>query len=162
MLPITAFVRENMRRPDRGALALVVAVLVYTACVLAMPLSEAVRRAALARFHLTGWSFVQWVIFQPVPSMYNFENRWALSEVVPSPAAASDPGCADVPGGFVNHHAFSAILLRRAWIAHCVESATVTIDSTYRGTRLRTTWRIDRAAIGGGFRVRAATMGAAP
>ena len=161
MLPITAFLRENARRPDRGALALFVAVLAFTACMLAMPVSETVRRAALARFHLTGWPFTAWVVFQPVPSMYNFENHWALSGIVPLPAATSDPACASVPGGFLSHHAFYPIMLRRPWIAHCVESAIVTIDSAYRGTTLRTTWRIDTAA-GVSFRVRPVTASASP
>ena len=44
----------------------------------ALPLSSTVQETYLRRFHLSSPNFAVWAIQQPVPAMYNFENRvWA-------------------------------------------------------------------------------------
>jgi len=43
--------------------------------------SSSVQRANLDRFHLNTPSFAGWGIQQPIPAMYNFENRYWVSRV---------------------------------------------------------------------------------
>lgn len=138
-LPVVEFAAANVRRPDRGALALVAAILVFSACILSLPLSDTARRAALARFQLSGWPLAAWMAFQPLPSMYNFENRW---EVVRAPGGEECPSPVE---GFINHHVYNRIVLFdwRLRLRRCPLPARVYFRSTYRGTTVETTYRID-------------------
>ncbi len=56
--------------------------LLFVGCValwiMALPLNRTVQESYLRRFHLASANFAVWAIQQPVPAMYNFENRiWA-------------------------------------------------------------------------------------
>ncbi len=138
-LPIVEFIDANARKPDRGALALVAAVLVFSSVILSLPFSESMRRAALARFQLARWPFVAWVVFQPLPSMYNFENQW---EVMRAP----DGDLCQTPiEGFINHHVYNP-LLPLDWplpLARFPAPARVLFRSTYMGTTVATAYRLD-------------------
>lgn len=138
-LPIVEFIEANVRRPDRGALALVAAILVFSGCILSLPLSETARRAALERFQLTRWPLAAWMVFQPLPSMYNFENRW---EVVRAPGGDLCPTPIE---GFVNHHVYNRLVLFdwRLRLRRCPLPARVHFRSTYLGTTVETTYRLE-------------------
>ncbi len=147
-LPIRDFVAANRVRADRLALALVAAVVVFSCCILALPFSERARIAALERFQLRGWPLTAWMLFQPVPSMYNFENRWEV--VTPGPGP-----CPERSAGFVNHHAYNRIALfnYRLGLHQCQLPAHVYLRSTYRGTTVETSYRVSRDAGGHGLDV---------
>ena len=49
--------------------------------ILLLPLNQTVQKTFLARFHLDSSSFSIWAVQQPIPSMYNFENRVWISAV---------------------------------------------------------------------------------
>ncbi len=44
--------------------------------------SQAMKEAALKRFHLASDTYPQWAVHQAVPAMYNFENRIKFSNVI--------------------------------------------------------------------------------
>ena len=138
-LPILDFIAANAEKPDRAALLLLSAVLLFACFILLLPLSETVRRAGLRRFQLTGWPLAAWMLFQPAPSMYNFENRW---EVVRTHA---DGACPRTTNGFVNHHVYNRIALFnwRVRFRQCPLPAWVHFRSAYMGTVVETTYRLD-------------------
>ena len=126
-----------MRRPDALSLVIVSAVSFFTIAILSLPVSSVARDAALRRFHLTGWPIAVWAIFQPVPSMYNFENEWEVTfpEVVPAE-------CRTILRGAINHHVFNTILLRRGTLERCGLPAEIRYRSVYEGTAIETRYRV--------------------
>jgi hypothetical protein len=142
-LPIRDFLAANRERPDRLAIALVAAVAAFSCCIVLLPLSETARVAALERFQLRGWPLAAWMLFQPLPSMYNFENRWEVVEAGPGP-------CPERSAGFVNHHAYNRIALYnyRLGLRQCQLPALVRLRSTYRGTTVETSYRVSAGADG--------------
>src|SRR5207245_4720130 len=145
-LPICEFVAANRERPDRLALALVAAIMAFACCIVLLPLSETVRVAALERFELARWPLAAWMLFQPLPSMYNFENRWEV--VAPGPGP-----CPERSAGFVNHHAYNRIALfnRRLQFRQCQLPARGRLRSTYRGTAVETSYRVSLDPDGRGL-----------
>ena len=144
-LPFTSFLRSLRRERDLPALAIVLVLLAYAGSVLLLPFSPSVRRAAQARFHLADWPLAAWAAFQPVPSMYNFENRW---EVVfeGSTADSVTDVCPGSMTGFINHHVYHRLLapVFRVRFERCGLPAVVRFSSTYRGTSVETTYRVGR------------------
>ena len=133
-LPIATFARETRRKPDLLALgALVGPIAMFSALILSLPISPIVREAAARRFHLVGWRFAVWAPFQPLPSMYNFENRWDVT-FTPGAAIGSREDCRTGFHTFVNHHVFNRVLLQRAALERCGLPAHVRFGTTYRGT----------------------------
>jgi hypothetical protein len=61
---------------DLATLALLLAILLTAGWTLSLPFSETVQESTLKRFHLASPNFATWAIQQPVPSMYNFDNRY--------------------------------------------------------------------------------------
>jgi len=137
-LPILDFIEANAEKPDRAALFLLSAMLFFSCFILLLPLSATVRRAGLQRFQLARWPLAAWIAFQPLPSMYNFENRW---EVIRPPGGP----CSEQVGGFVNHHVYNRIALfnGRIRFVQCPLPAWVHFRSTYMGTTVETTYRLD-------------------
>ena len=147
-LPIRDFIEANTERPDRLALSLVSAVLVFSCFIVLLPLSETVRRAAMERFQLTRWPLAAWILFQPLPSMYNFENRWDVVTASPGP-------CPERIAGFINHHVYNRIALFnwRVRFRQCQLPAWVRFRSTYAGTAVETSYRVDGGPDGRGLTV---------
>ncbi len=51
--------------------------------IMLLPFNQTVQKTFLARFHLDSASFSIWAMQQPIPSMYNFENRvWISSKPI--------------------------------------------------------------------------------
>jgi hypothetical protein len=139
--PFITGLRTARAERDAPALAIVLLILIYTIFILMLPLSQTVQRAAESRFHLAGWSFASWIAFQPVPSMYNFENRWEV--VFDTTTPGRNPSCPDRMSGFINHHVYNRLLLPggRLWFENCAP-ATVRFISKYRGTTVETTYTV--------------------
>ena len=133
------------------ALCIVAPIVLYSAAILLLPLSGNVRDAAARRFHLAGWRFGAWALFQPLPSMYNFENRWDVTFI--QPADQTDESC-DVPfHGFINHHIFNRILLQRGALERCGLLAQVRFQTTYRGTTVEARYVLTADPPSHGFTV---------
>ncbi len=145
-LPIREFFAANRERPDRLALSLVSAVAAFSCCIALLPLSQTARVAALERFQLRGWPLAAWMLFQPLPSMYNFENRWEVTAPGPGPCPARS-------AGFVNHHAYNRLALfnYRLGLRQCQLPARVRLRSTYRGTVVETSYRVSADPDGRGL-----------
>ena len=121
-------------------------IVAFSSFIVLMPLSETVRVAALERFELARWPLAAWMLFQPLPSMYNFENRWDVSTARPGP-------CPERIAGFINHHVYNRIALFN-WRAHfrqCQLPAWVRFRSTYAGTTVETSYRVDGGPDGRGL-----------
>ena len=137
-----------MRQPDALSLAIVVAVVLFSLAILSLPFSGAARNAALRRFHLAGWPVAVWAIFQPLPSMYNFENEWEVT----FRDGATD-ACRTSLRGAINHHVFDTILLQRRMLEECGLPADVRYRSVYRGTAVETRYRVTHGPGMHGLRV---------
>ena len=74
------FVRQISRTKDWQSLGLLMVIVGVAVWLIVLPFSRSVQTTCLQRFHLATPSFVQWAIQQPVPSMYNFENRYWVAE----------------------------------------------------------------------------------
>ncbi len=133
--------RALLRKSDPLAIAIAGAILLFSVCILVLPLSRTVQIAASRRFQLAGWSFTDWAVFQPLPSMYNFENRWDVT-FMPSALPAADPACGQAFHGFINHHVFNRILLQRVAIERCGLPAEVRFSTTYRGTTVENRYEL--------------------
>jgi hypothetical protein len=138
------------------ARCLVAALVVLSVAILSVAVSPSAQIAAAQRFHLTRWPFYLWALFQPVPSMYNFENRWDVAFARPEGSSADDELCRELFHGHINHHIFNRVLLRRAELERCGLPAQVHFRTDYRGTRIETVYLLT-GQPGHGFSVAPAT-----
>jgi len=130
--PIVAFVRGLRRTHDTLAAWLAASILLFSICILLLPVSRTAQVAAARRFQLAGWPFLAWAVFQPLPSMYNFENRWDVT-FTPHGAPEPDEDCRLQFHGLINHHIFNRVLLQRVALERCGLPALVRFQTTYRG-----------------------------
>ena len=141
------FKRET-DKPDFGFLLIVGLVALVTLWLLLTPFVPSVASSSLHRFHLRSDSFAWWSIQQPIPSMYNFANRYEVTEI---PPGFLDPIVADVTERrYINH--FPARVLtwasRRYHNLRDGKDRWATIESSYRGQTLTT--RVHAKAVGDG------------
>lgn len=124
---------ENETTTDLGFRLIVCLVFVVVVWLLAIPLASPVAEIAMKRFHLSSDSFFEFALQQPVPSMYNFANRY---EVKDSPDGQA------LNKGYINH--FPIRVLTWAYWRHEYLSGGracyVTLESSYRGRKLRSQW----------------------
>lgn len=132
---------------DCGFMAIVAIVVVNVAWLLLMPWVPAIASATLHRFHLRSGSFATWAIQFPIPSMYNFGNRFQVSTIPPGmvdsllemPLDGSSPTIAPEPR-YINHFPARVVTfadLRYRYLSDG-KDRWITITSTYRGERLET------------------------
>jgi hypothetical protein len=69
-------IKQIWTSKDASSAVLLTAIIGVAIWIVALPLSSSVQETYLKRFHLTTPSFVTWAIQQPVPAMYNLENRF--------------------------------------------------------------------------------------
>ena len=137
-LPITTFLRSLRHDRDPIAIGIAGSISLFAVCVLSLPFSAPARVVAMQRFHLAGWNYGAWALFQPVPSMYNFDNRWDVTFTRPEGSGADDDLCQVLFHGHINHHVFNRVLLRRAELERCGLPAQVHFRTVYRGTGIET------------------------
>jgi hypothetical protein len=135
-------------RPQRdyGYIGITTLVAVVVVWLLATPIVPAVRSATFRRFHLTTGSFAGWAIQQPVPSMYNFSNRYGMYKKPPQPGVE--------PLRYVNHFPVRPLTfadLRFVWL-QAGKDRWMTAKSSYRGCTLTTKYHVART--GNGFTVK--------
>jgi hypothetical protein len=134
---------------DYGFLAIVLLVIVVAVWLLLMPFVPAIASATLHRFHLRSKSFPLWAIQQPIPSMYNFANRFEVREY---PPGLVDPILDSTEKRYINHFPTRVLTFANTRYLHLrkAEDRWVTIDSTYRGQTVETRFHA-KALDGGGF-----------
>lgn len=137
------------RTRDYGFIVIVVMVVVVAVWLLLMPFVPAIASATLHRFHLRSESFPWWAIQQPIPSMYNFANRFEVREF---PPGLVDPILDNTEKRYINHFPTRVLTFANTRYLHLNKGADrwVTIDSTYRGQTVETRFHA-KALDGGGF-----------
>ncbi len=129
-----------MKRPiDCGYISILAIVAAIAVWLLSMPVCDFVQRSTINRFHLQTDSFALWAIQQPIPSMYNFHNRY---EVRPSLRPGPSPDDTDAQRGTLNHFPLRLFTFgdnREIFLRKPV-ARTIDLTTTYRDTILHTHW----------------------
>jgi hypothetical protein len=123
------------RQVDYGFWAIVSLVVLIAIWLLLMPWVPAIASATLHRFHLRTRSFVLWAIQQPIPSMYNFANRYEVREI---PPGFLNPIFESNEKRYINHFPVRILTFAntRYRYLHDGRDRWVMIDSTFRGQRI--------------------------
>lgn len=79
-IPLVRALLALRRRRSMGAVALYAATSFVSVVLLLLAILPPVQRSFMRRFHLVTLSYGVWALHQPVPSMYNFDNRMVLLE----------------------------------------------------------------------------------
>jgi hypothetical protein len=107
--------------------------------------SKEVRVANLKRFHLGTKNYCLWAAHQAVPSMYNFENRILLSNVV-NEEGSFDPNDLTLVSDTINHFPARRITFgnyrMRQFKDH--DQVMFLMSSRFGGERLETLWQVER------------------
>ncbi len=141
-------------RRDLGFHALVGLLGLVAIWLLAMPLVPAVTESTMHRFHLTTPSFSWWAIQQPIPSMYNFDNRFEMQR---QPRGSGKPilhgihSREKVASGQVNHFPASRITsaLANTTYSGDLEDWWFTLITGYRGIEKRSYYHLQAREDGG-------------
>jgi hypothetical protein len=101
------FFKLLIKTDDKPALILFALIGLVFAWNLALPMSHTLQEAGLKRYHLASGNYYAWAVQQPIPSIYNFENRyWLGREQLPDAALTQEtvrqsPGASLTSGGVV-------------------------------------------------------------
>lgn len=126
---------------DRAGLALAVALACYALVPIALAVSPSLSVPLMERFHLRSPSFALWWAAQPSPWMYNFENRFLVSERPLSDAELDAP-----PPGLqwraANHQPARAFTFADGRARYLREPGAryFYLESRYREHRVRTAY----------------------
>lgn len=150
-----AFIAALCRSHDAFGLSMAVLVVGVSGWILAMPVYRPIQSATLERFHLCTPNYLAWAAQQPIPSMYNFENRyWLFAGSAPEGGSGMANPIADdqwVESRVVNH--FPGRLLTfgdsRYRLLGGGESCHLVLRSRYRGNQLATIWNATASPLGG-------------
>ena len=139
---------QSIRRTqDWPATILVGLVLGVAGWILLLPVSSEVQRIFLARFHLASASYCGWCLQQLVPSMYNFENRYWVSDHPLSNAeletSVAQGQAHGLKAGYVNHFSARVFTFGDGRLIHLqnkVAPQYLYLQSSYRDETLNTIW----------------------
>jgi hypothetical protein len=137
-------------RPDIGFFAIIVLVIAVTAWLVLTPILPAVASASMHRFHLRSQSFFAWAIQFPIPTMYNFANRFEISEL---PPGLVDPIISESEQRYINHFPARIVTFFNTRYRY-LDAGTdrwLTIETTYRGQRIETRFHASPKQNGKGF-----------
>lgn len=99
------------------------------------------RDRGLAQFHLTADSYLQWVLLQPVPAMYNYANEIWIGDG-PRQGTAAHPRAKDAREyhTWLNHYPLRVVSFNwtRDVIVREQGYKYITVRSRYRGSSLET------------------------
>ncbi len=143
---------QDRKSTDIGFILIVAVVAIVVVWLLLTPFISSVASSSLHRFHLRSHSFAWWSVQQPIPSMYNFGNRYEVTEIPPGFIDPIFEDFADTTEWrYINH--FPARVLtwasRRYRNLNDGKDRWVTIESSYRGQTLTTRFHAKPVADGG-------------
>ncbi len=75
MKRLLEFISASRADRDGHGFMLLSGICIIAVWLLALPFSPTIQRVTIERFHLRSGSFLGWVLQQPIPPMYNLENR---------------------------------------------------------------------------------------
>lgn len=141
---LVRFVAISQALRDRQAFLLLATISAIAVWLLALPVSPWVQRATIDRFHLTSGSFAAWAVQQPIPPMYNLENRYWYS---PRALAASEltiPPPLGVQTGMLNHFPARMITCAsgRLLVMENTRDSWFYLQSKYQGSQKITVYRL--------------------
>lgn len=141
---------KGSRHRDFGFIAIVVLVGVIVAWLILTPLVPSVASATLHRFHLRSGSFVAWAIQFPIPTMYNFANRYEVRKL---PPGLVDPILEKSEKRYLNHFPsrVATFFNTRQRHLHDGQDRWITIESAYRGQLVETRFHAQPKEGGSGF-----------
>ncbi len=125
---------------DFGFIAILLMVALIAAWLLLMPVVPSIAKETMQRFHLRSDSFAAFVAEFPIPTMYNFANRF---EVKDFPPGLVDPIFGELDEGesfrYINHFPARAITFSGARYRHLRDGRDrwFTLESSYRGQGVR-------------------------
>ena len=139
--------------PDIGFIAIVVLVAAVATWLIMTPLSHAVASASMHRFHLRSRSFAAWAVQFPIPTMYNFANRYEVREI---PWGLMDPLADQSERRYLNHFPARVVTFvdTRYRYLHPGTDRWFAIDTSYRGQRIETRMHAEPLTPGKGFVLR--------
>lgn len=119
-----------------GVLLLVCGVAIW---LLLMPFFPAIAAVTLRRFHLQGDSFAAWAVQAPIPTMYNFSNRYEVRDL---PEGFIVPVLDTTKPRYINHFPVRVFTFAdgRWTLLHSGQDRWITCWSSYRGQTLQTKW----------------------
>jgi hypothetical protein len=137
-------------RHDTGFIAIVALVAVIAIWLLLTPVVPSIASASLNRFHLRSRSFAVWAIQFPIPTMYNFANRFEVRKV---PVGPIDPILEENGKRYLNHFPARVLTFFNTRYRHLNEGTDrwVTIESSYRGQTVTTRFHAKPKADAQGF-----------
>ncbi len=140
-------------RPDWGFAMIVALIAVVTIWLLLTPLVSSVALASMHRFHLRSRSFAVWAVQFPIPTMYNFANRYEVREV---PWGLIDPIADQSKWRYLNHFPARVVTFvdTRYRYLHAGTDRWFAIDTSYRGQRIETRMHAEPLTNGTGFALR--------
>ncbi|MFK8111514.1 MAG: hypothetical protein AB8B91_04915 [Rubripirellula sp.] len=133
---------SSTRNPrDKGFMAILGLVIVNVVWLLLMPWVPSIAQATMNRFHLRTSSFAAWAIQQPIPSMYNFANRYEVNEF---PPGMVDPILFEGEKRYINHFPTRAFTFanKRVMYLGKGEDRWFTLESSYRGQTLESRFHL--------------------
>ena len=92
------FLRLLIKTNDIPALVLFGLIGLVFAWNLALPMSQTLQEAGLKRYHLASSNYFAWAAQQPIPSIYNFENRYWMGQAPLSDDALTEKTVRQTPG----------------------------------------------------------------
>ena len=141
---LTRFLKLITRTQDFSAALLLGFVLAISTWLILMPFNKQVQQATMLRFHLQSKSFIAWCGLQVVPSMYNLENRYWLTEVRQN----SDGKWTlhKVDSGMANHFPTRMLTSYDARYRFYGErrQTEMLLESRFQNRALVTKWRVER------------------
>lgn len=141
---------KGSSRVDFGFVAIVALVGVIVLWLLLTPLVPTIASATLHRFHLRSSSFAVWAVQFPIPTMYNFANRFEVRKI---PTGIVDPILETSEKRYLNHYParVATFFNTRYRHLHDGQDCWVTIESTYRGQRVETRFHVQPKEDAKGF-----------
>lgn len=139
-----SFLVQCCRQRDLLGGAVFLLVLAAGAAAVSILFSQAMKKAALKRFHLASDTYLQWAVHQAVPAMYNFENRVKFSNVIDQ-SGKFDSGEESYISDAVNH--FPARFITFGDQRHVFNKGRAgmfEMESVFRDTALISRWEITR------------------
>jgi hypothetical protein len=140
-MPLLKFLRAIRQTRDGLAAGLTLLVTLVSVWLLALPISPMVQSASLERFHLQTPSFSQWAVQQPIPSMYNFENRyWTYHQPLDRQQLEDTPP--RIETSMINHFPGRVYTFanNRYRLLHARQPGYLYMRSRYRGRDIWTAW----------------------
>lgn len=136
---------------DYGFIAILVGVVVIALWLLLMPIIPAIAETTMRRFHLRSGNFAGFAAQFPIPAMYNFANQTKVKNV---PPGFIDPFFGNLDSDeslrYINHFPAREATFSIGRYNHLLDGRDrwFTLDSSYRGEKLRSEIRLKAIAKG--------------